>query len=150
MFAISYLASDRQWPSGPPRPGLNNTCLQQPIYCPVLRFTSYHRHLVDYLYKTPNEAMLTQQLNPFCCVLYVQLCTEHDVPGFIKFKVFDAKRKCSFHSLCWTKWTLYNMSQFSRGTCHRHSAVFLIVSATARHLNVINKESNKQINSILL
>lgn len=27
-------------------------------------------------------------------IYLLQLCTEHDVPGFVKFKVFDAKRKC--------------------------------------------------------
>lgn len=28
-----------------------------------------------------------------CLLCLLQLCTEHDAPGFVKFKMFDAKRK---------------------------------------------------------
>lgn len=38
--------------------------------------------------------MMTVDLHHVYTVLCVlQLCKEHDVPGFVKFKMFDAKRK---------------------------------------------------------
>lgn len=35
---------------------------------------------------------MTLLISGLLCML-LQLCMEHDVPGFIKFKMFDAKRK---------------------------------------------------------
>lgn len=48
-----------------------------------------------------------------CVLLRVswQLCTEHDVPGFVKFKMFDAKRKYNLMaSLFCRDWGLFVFS----------------------------------------